>query len=116
MERWPVCGEAWRSRRCKRRSAAVATATAACSRSSPESGGARARAGSTGEVTRSSGRGGKRKRRARGLGEEKSWPDVADLKRQRPATWATPWAKWGSIWRQKLGKSGGFGGGGGGVT
>jgi hypothetical protein len=65
-ERWPMCGEAWRSRWCKRRSAAVATVTAACSRSSPESSGARARAGNTGEVTRSSGRRGKRKRRARG--------------------------------------------------
>nr|AAL34123.1 hypothetical protein [Oryza sativa Japonica Group]ABF99023.1 hypothetical protein LOC_Os03g55480 [Oryza sativa Japonica Group] len=48
----------------------------------------------------------------RRLGEEKSWPDMADLKRQRPATWATSWAKWGSIWHQKLVKSGGFGGGG----
>nr|ABA95893.1 retrotransposon protein, putative, Ty3-gypsy subclass [Oryza sativa Japonica Group] len=45
------------------------------------------------------------------LGEEKSWPDVADLKRQRPATWVTSWAKWGSIRRQKLGKNGGGGGG-----
>nr|ABA95075.1 retrotransposon protein, putative, Ty3-gypsy subclass [Oryza sativa Japonica Group] len=48
------------------------------------------------------------------LGEEKSWPDVADLKRQRPATWVTSWAKWGSIrhrfWRGKVGEESGGGG------
>nr|BAD62194.1 hypothetical protein [Oryza sativa Japonica Group]BAD62314.1 hypothetical protein [Oryza sativa Japonica Group] len=47
-ERWPVCGKERRSRRCKRRGAAAATATAACSRSSPESGRAREQRGESG--------------------------------------------------------------------
>jgi hypothetical protein len=38
------------------------------------------------------------------IGEEKSWPDVVDLRRQRPATWATSWAKWGLDLAPKIGE------------